>query len=47
MKGEGHVQFHNYLVPLKKRNNGLDGRWESERVQDLKAYLSDYAIRFE
>ncbi len=45
MKGEAHLQLHNYLLPLKKIIGEIDAKNASERdsaLNDLKKHLSKY-----
>ncbi|MDA9819664.1 hypothetical protein N9C06_01970 [Salibacteraceae bacterium] len=50
MKGESHIQLHNFLLPLKTAMNGLSAEAEEDRVKsldELKTQLSLYSDFFE
>ena len=49
MKGEGHTQLHNYLLPLKsimKKIEKGEGAENAEEISHLEEYLSAYQKYF-
>lgn len=50
MKGDAHLQLHNYLMPLKKIISVIDSKDQKERddaLKELKKHLSIYKNYFE
>ncbi len=46
MEGEAHEQLHNYLLPLKRKLNQLDGTNDAEVLTDIESYLKEYPNYF-
>lgn len=47
MKGEAHDQLHHYIIPLKKKIDGLTAGDIQENVEQLDSYLDTYRQYFE
>lgn len=47
MKGEAHIQLHNYLLPLKNKIDKLKGNSNLKSVKEIEAYLNDYKNYFQ
>lgn len=46
MTGEAHDQLHNYLLPLKKKLDGLGEEPTEDQMDDLREYLDTYTNYF-
>lgn len=47
MKGPGHDQLHNYLLPLNKKIQNLNQPPSEQELNDLQQYLVQYYNYFE
>ena len=47
MRGEGHTQLHNYLLPLKDKIDKLKDNPDFKSLKDIQSYLNDYKNYFQ
>lgn len=46
MKGEAHNQLHYYIIPLKKKIDGLKNADVEANIKNLEEYLNTYHLYF-